>query len=1111
MSFLDTVARAKEHLRRHGRVSLRALGLEFRLEAEELEALVEELVDVQSVAAREGRVLAWIAPPSPGDGDPTAVGPALAPGSHVEAERRHLTVLFCDLVDSTRLASGLDPEDWREVVRSYQQTAAEIVEEFDGYVAQYLGDGLLVYHGYPSAHEDDAERAVRAALGILDAVALLNERLETEQGRRLAVRIGIHTGPAVVGEVGKGTNREMLAIGDTTNIAARLQAEASADWIVISSDTLRLVEGIFITEELGRRVLKGISNPVTLHRVLRASGVRGRLDVARASLTPFVGRTQELGLLLDRWEQALEEEGQTVLLSGEAGVGKSRLVLALRERLADAPHTWLECSCSPYAQQSAFRPVIELLEHILAFSREERQAKKLETLEKAITVVGLDPSRLVPLVADLLGVPLGSAHPPLRLSPELQRERTLDALSEWILALAKIQPLVLVVEDLHWCDPSSLEFFGRLLEQIPSSRVLVVLTARSDLEAPWLHHRSWTPIALTRLRKRQARELVAAMCMDRPLREEVVSQIVERADGVALYLEELTRTALDSERMGAPMAIPATLRDSLMARLDRISSAKEIAQLGSVVGREFAYRLLESVSDLDEPVLREGLDRLVRADVLSRRGTPPRATYTFTHALIHETAYGSLLRKRRQDVHARVAQVLEEQFPERIESEPEELARHHAGAEHWERAVDYYARAGERATLRSAYVEAVSHLSAGIELLGQTRASPERVRRELALRISLGPPLIGIRGYGNPEVETTYLRARQLSEEAGDTSQLFESIWGLANYYQARSQLTLAKELGRQLVEIAQGAKDPQQLSWAHLQLGATHFWMGEYHASVRHLERAVESYDPAEYRFLPGGPDPCVAALVYNGLNLWQLGMPSRALESSRKGVLFARERDHAFSLAIALCFGGTLDQMLSDAVSVRSAAEEVIQLATDHGFPMWRSWGLVLLGWAVTHQCDAAGGVEMIGRALGEVAQTGSTVAAPAALMILADAQRVAGRWSDVVATATGGLALAEQQAQSTWDGELLRLKGAGLLEQNGVDDPEAEKLLALALETAQRGESQVYALRAAASLGDLMHRRGRGKDARTLVLAAMERFTGEADCRDLQEAKALLEEIS
>ncbi len=1099
LGFLEIVGQAKLYLREHRRVSLRALALEFDLSDELLEALVQELSEIQGLAVREGRILIWT-----GEQEPSETPPE-PPSRTPEPERRQLTVLFCDLADSTRLAAEVDPEDWRDVVRAYQDCAARVVGSFDGHVAQYLGDGVLVYFGYPQAHEDDPERAVRAGLELVEALPSLNQRLQRQGASELKVRVGIHTGPVVVGEMGAGATRETLATGDTTNLASRLQEQAGRNCVAISYATLRLIEGIFVTEPLGDRMLKGFRDPVAVHRVLRASGLRSLLDVTPDLLTPFVGREHELRLLLESWDRTLEEEGQAVLITGEAGVGKSRLVLALRERLSTVRHTWLECRSSPFTQGSAFRPVVGLLEHGLGIESDDGAQARLDRVEEGVLHAGLDVGRTAPYLAELLGVPAPKGED--GTPPELRRERTLEALVSWLLALGEIQPVVLLTEDLHWCDPSSLELLGRLMEQLPTSRVMLVMTTRPEFRAPWDDDKTRTPVNLARLRRRDARELVLAVTCGDPLPEEAVSTILDRADGIALYLEELSQAALESGQQGAPVTIPSSLQDSLMARLDRLSSAKEVAHLGSVLGREFSYPLIAAVSELDEAVLRHGLDRLVSARVLFRRGVPPDASYTFKHSLIQQTAYDSLLRRRRQQLHERVARTLLERFPERAHNEPEELARHHTGAEQWADAVSCYERAGAQSTLRSAYAEAVAHLECGIQLLDQMPAGLDRSRRELALRIALGPPLIGVRGYGHADVERNYVRARELSEAAGEERSLFEAIWGLANYHQARGQLDLAEELGLQLVEMAAKIADPQLVSWAHLQYGATRFWKGEYAPSLEELERAIVSYDPDQYRFLPGGPDPCVAARVYAAICLWQLGRSGEALETSRAGIQQARALQHAFSLGIALCFTGSLHQLRGDVEAAAAMAEEVIPLATEHGFPLWRGWGGLVRGWSLAHQGRGGEGLEQMQRSLAEIASTRSTLAGPAAMVMLAEAQRVSGLPGAAAATAAGGLALAEREQQRAWDAELLRIRGEALVEDKGAASDDALGCLERALQVARAAHSRPYELRAALGLARLLQTQGRGDEARSILAEALERHPADEEGPERAEAEALL----
>ncbi|HKE91878.1 MAG TPA: adenylate/guanylate cyclase domain-containing protein, partial [Gemmatimonadales bacterium] len=590
--------------------------------------------------------------PPPPPRSATEAGPPTGAG-----ERRHLTALFCDLVGSTEIASRLDPEEWHRISKAYQDAAAAAVTGFGGYVDKFLGDGLLAYFGYPQAHEDDAERAARAGLAIVDAVQHLNAPPVVPPSADeamasacvLRVRVGIHTGPTVIGDVGERAD----VFGDSVNLVSRIQSATAPDTVVISSASLRLIRGIFVSDELGAQKLKGFADPVPLYRVVQPSGVRSRLDLAAGKLTPLVGRQSELGMLLDTWERVLDGTGQTVLVDGEPGLGKSRLVYELRERLGSAPHTWLECRCSPYTQGTAFQPLTELVTQGVRLEPSDTPAEKLGKLEQALGRAGFSPAEMVPLFADFLSIPLGASYAPLDLHPDVQRRKTLAALAAWNLRLGALQPLIMLMEDLHWCDPSSLELVERLVQQSPTAQVLLICTARPEFQNPWGARSNLTAMTLSRLTRRQAREMVAALGLTLPAT--AMDAIVARGDGVPLYLEELTKAALESETPGGEVATPDTLQDSLMARLDRLSAVKEVALRASVLGREFTYGLLAAASGLDEASLVHGLARLVEAELLFVRGTPPEATYVFKHGLIQETAYQSPLKRTRQELHARVA------------------------------------------------------------------------------------------------------------------------------------------------------------------------------------------------------------------------------------------------------------------------------------------------------------------------------------------------------------------------------------------------------------------------------------------------------------------------
>jgi class 3 adenylate cyclase len=778
MDFYDVLERVLAILQQHKRVTYRALQRQFDLDEAYLEDLKAEIIEARQLAVDEGgRVLVWTgavgtasasalplpqaAPqPSAPEDPPSHHAPSPTSDGTSEAERRQLTVLFCDLVDSTTLARQLDPEDYREVVRAYQATCTDVIQRFDGYIAQYLGDGLLVYFGYPQAHEDDAQRAVRACLEILGALAALQARLAADKGIWLAVRLGVHTGLVVVGAMGAGGRQEALALGDTPNIAARLQGLAAPDTVVVSDATWRLVQGYFACDDLGQQTLKGVETPVRVYRVLGTSGAQSRLDiVSPRGLTPLVGREAEMAVLRERWAQARDGLGQVVLLSGEAGIGKSRLVQVLQEHIAAEPHTRLEWRCSPYAQQSPLHPVIAHLHRLLCWRPDDTSTEKLHTLEETLAAYGLALSEMVPLFATLLSLPLPERYPPLTLTPQRQRQKTLGALLAWFLAEAARQPVLFVVEDLHWIDPSTLEFLTLLIDQGPTSRLLTLLTCRPEFRSPWGFRAHLTPLTLNRLPRPQIPQMIGRITGGKALPPEVVEQIVAKTDGVPLFVEELTKMVLESGllREGEdrydltgplpPLAIPATLHDSLMARLDRLAAVKDVAQLGATIGRTCAYELLQAVSPLDGATLQHGLRQLVDAELVYQRGVPPQATYTFKHALIRDAAYQSLLRSTRQQLHQRLAQGLAERFPETAETQPELLAHHYTEAGLSAPAVVYWQQAGQKAVERSANVEAISHLTKGLELLKTGIHLRRDTRCHNGFRaLKSWPPVTGIPG-----------------------------------------------------------------------------------------------------------------------------------------------------------------------------------------------------------------------------------------------------------------------------------------------------------------------------------------------------------------------------
>jgi len=1059
---------------------------------------------------------------SPAQGEASPALP-LAP----EAERRQLTVLFCDLVDSTALASQLDPEDLRAVVRAYQEVCAKVVARFEGHIAQYLGDGLLVYFGYPLAHEDDAQRAVRAGLGIVEAMRGLNTCLEQERGVHLDVRLGIHTGLVVVGEVGSGTRQEQLALGETPNLAARLQSIAAPNTLVISAATSQLLGGFFVCQSLGTPLLRGFTQPLVVYQVLYESTARSRLEVAGSTgLTPLVGREQEVALLLERWAQVKDGLGQVVLLSGEAGIGKSRLVQVLTEHVATEPQAWLTpCQCSPYHQHTALYPLIDLLERVaLRFEREESPQQKLRKLEGFLVQYGLSLAEAVPLFAALLSLPLPAEYAPLPLSPGQQKQQTLHALLTILLRIATQQPVLFVMEDLHWVDPSTLEWLSLLVEQGPTVRLLVLLTFRPDFRPPWTGRARFTPVTLLRLPRRQTAEMTGRVAHRKALPPEVVEQVVAKTDGVPLFVEELTKMVLESgllqeredryelSRPLPPLAIPATLHDSLMARLDRLALVKSLAQLGATLGREFSYELLQAVAPWDAATLQQGLSQLVEAEFLYQQGLPPQATYRFKHALIQDAAYQALLRSTRQQYHQHIAQVLEAHFPEIGETQPELLAHHYAEAGFVPQALPYWQRAGQRATQRSAHVEAIAHLTAGLELLKALPDTPERAQHELALLLALGPPLQATRGYAAPERRYAYTRAWELCQQVGETPQRFAVLFGLWQCYALGAELPMARAVGEQLLTLAQHQHDPGLLLEVYRALGATLVCLGEFAAARANAEQGLALYDPQQHHThaFQYGQDPGMSCCLYAAVALWVLGYPDQALARSHEALTIAQERSHPFSMSMALGWAALLRQYRREVQATHERAEATVTLCTEQRFPLTLAWGTILRGWARAEQEAGEAGMAEIAQGLAAYRTTGTEFFRPYFLALLAEAQRKVGRAEDGRRVLAEALTLVHTTGERYWEAELHRLQGELLLLQALPEAQQAAACFHQALDVARSQQAKSLELRAAMSLSRLWQQQGKRTEAHALLAPVYGWFTEGFDTADLQEAKALLEEL-
>jgi class 3 adenylate cyclase/tetratricopeptide (TPR) repeat protein len=1137
MTFDEMLAQVLELLQREKRVSYRALKRRFDLDDNDLEDVKDELIYAKKLAVdEENRVLVWTgradvppltippAPPSaPADVQPTPDRTPSTASQSVDAERRQLTVLFCDLVDSTRLASQLDPEDLREVVRAYQATCAEVIQQFEGHIAQYLGDGLLVYFGYPQAHEDDAQGAVRAGLGMVEAMKTLNTRLEREQGFRLAVRIGIHTGLVVVGAMGGQGRQEQLALGETPNVAARLQGLAAPDTVVVSATTVQLIHGYFVYQPLGAQALRGLDQPLQVYRVLQASGAQTRLDVAATrGLTRLVGREQEVGLLVDRWQRTTEGMGHVVVLTGEAGIGKSRLVRVLRDQIGNTAATHIECRCSPHTQHSALYPVIAHLERALAFSRNDSPADRLHKLEDALVSYAVPLTDLVPLLAGLLSLPPPAHYPPLTLTPQRQRQKTLEALLTWLMQETERQPVLFVMEDLHWVDPSTLEWLSLLVAQSPTARIMVLMTCRPEFTPPWPNRAHVMPLTLTRLPRPHVERIVASVAGAKALPRDVVQQIVAKTDGVPLFVEELTKTVLESgllrehedhyELTGPlpALAIPATLQDSLMARLDRLSTVKTVAQLGATLGRQFAYDLLQAIAALDEATLQQSLRQLVEAELLYQRGMPPQATYMFKHALIQDAAYQSLLRSARQQHHQHIAEVLEARFPETVETQPEVVAQHYTAAGLHVQALPYWQQAGQRALERSAYREAVASLEQGLEAvtrLPQTRATLEQA---VDLRLALRTALQASGDLGR--ILTCLREAEALAQTLGDDPRRLGRVSHfLSNHLYHIGAYDQAIATGQRTLALATVSGDVALHVLANNNLGRAYHSQGNYGRAIACFGQTVASLDGARRRerfgqiFLPAVGSRGWLAVCHAELGTFAAG---QALGD--EGLQMAEALAHPASIMLASKGIGLLALRQGDLPRALPLLERAMGICQDADLLFWCPWVAAVLGAAYTLGGRVTDAVPLLTQALEQAIATEMVGDQVCCSLSLGEAQLLAGHPEEAHALAERALELTRTHQERGHEVYALRLLGAIAAQREPPASGQTEDYYRQALALAEELGMRPLLAHCRRGLGTLYATTGQHEQARTELSAAIEMYRAMDMTFWLPETEAALAQV-
>jgi class 3 adenylate cyclase/tetratricopeptide (TPR) repeat protein len=1037
------------------------------------------------------------------------------------AERRHLTVMICDLVGSTALSARLDPEDMGAVIDAYHAACARITRSYDGFLADFRGDGILTYFGYPCAHEDDAERTVRAGLEIIAAIV----KLETRAGEPLAVRIGIATGLVVVGDLGgEGKMREHAVVGDAPNLAARLQGLVEPNTVVVGESTRRLLGNVFRLRDLGRHELKGLPGLVGAWAVEGISASESRFGAVRApGMSDLFGRDNEIDFLLERQRLAWSGEGQIVLISGEAGIGKSRLSATLAERIADQPHTLLRYQCSPYHTNSSLRPIIDHLERAARFKASDTSEQCLDKLVTVLASGTTQVQAVAPLFAALLSIPFGDRYPPLALSPTQQRHRTLVALLDQFESLARQRPILLLFEDLHWADATSLELLDLTVERVRRLPVIALFTFRTEFEPPWVGLPNVSSFTLGRLDRDDAEGIVTQVMGGRSLPPEVMKQILAKTDGNPLFVEELTKTVLeagvlvehkDGYRLDGPLppfAIPATLHDSLMARLDRLVSVKEIAQIGAAIGREFSYLLIRAVIGRDKIPLKHALTELEQAGLVFRVGEPPEAVYSFKHALVRDAAYESLLKSRRNQLHGQIARVLEEGFADIVRSQPELLAYHFTEAGLVDRAIDYWLKAGQLALSRSANAEAVKHLRQGVELIHSRAPSAERVRKELDFHLALGPAMAATEGHATSETLSVFLHARNLLRDGGTLEEEMTVLWGIHLAYAMGGQHTAAHETAQQCLALAEKYEHPGISAMAHRFMGQTLYFMGAFGDARSHLERTLalcgaNQETITSYRRF--GADDLVTALSALSRTLWILGFPEQAADAAQRALARARSLGFAFTIAFALDGEALLGILGGDQRRAAAHADEGLAHSIEHSLADYEQRARFIQGALLAQGGDPQHGIELMDTAIVAIERTNSLNRRTLYLGHYAAARASLGDPEAGLDLLEQAVEIAEKTNERFFETELYRLRGKMLLTLGRTDA--AEVALRRALKIAQQQQARWWELRAATTLARHWHNEGKHAEAYDLLQPVCGWFVEGLDTVDLQAAKALLDEL-
>jgi class 3 adenylate cyclase/predicted ATPase len=1040
-------------------------------------------------------------------------------------ERRQLTVLFCDLVGSTALSARLDPEDFSAIIAGYRRCITETVACFDGFVARHHGDGAVVFFGYPQAHEDDAERAVQASLALVQAVSAL------PTNEKLSARVGVATGLALVGDMSDSAiSEEHGILGDTPNLAARLQSLAQPGGVIISDRTKTIAGPQFEYLDLGKVEIKGFVEPVAAWQVTGRTAVTSRSHALESgNLLPLIGRDEEMELLLRRWERAKSGEGQVVLLSGEAGIGKSRLTVALLEQLAREPHTRVRYFCSPQHTDSALYPVIGQMLRAAGIAHDDSPQAKADKLG-ALLALSSTPPQDAALFAEMLSLPNDGRYPPVEVEPQLRRQKTLKALGSLFEALAQINPVLMIFEDAHWTDPTSLELFARAVDLAVSHRLLMLVTFRPEFSPPWIGRSHVTALSLNRLAPRDIHFLIEGVVGNRSLPAGIRQDIIKRTDGIPLFVEEMTKAVLDAEDesdaqqafKGAPtpvVAVPAGLQASLMSRLDRLGPAKDVAQVGAAIDREFSHMLLAALVRKPEAELDSDLDRLIAAGLLFRQGTPPHANYLFKHALVQDVAYNTMLREPRRVLHARIAEILESQFAEIAESQPELLARHYTKADQIEKSARLWGKAGRRSQERSALVEAAEQLSQALAQIATLPSTPDLRREQVILQVALLNTLMHVKGYGAPETKAAVVRVKALIEQAerlgeppDDPSLLLSALFGqwIVNFISFNGDV--ARELAARFLAFGKKEGNAVPLMIGHRTMGSTLAFMGDLVGARVHYNEALALYHAAEHRRLMTrfGQDLRVTCVAFRSMLLWLLGYPEAALNGADCALLEARQIEHAATLMFTLNFPILINTYCGNYDAANERLKELVILAEEKRAPFRKAEGVLRQGYILTLTGEATKAVEMVTSGIELWRSAGSTIFTPEHEFMLAIAHADSGQFDDAW-RCIGKAITAMQATKERWcEAEAHRVAGEIALKSPQRDVAKAQAYFEHSLTVARAQQAKSWELRAAMSLARLLSDQGKRQTAHDLLAPIYDWFTEGFDTSDLRKAKALLREL-